>query len=98
MLPQLPDYATNNAHMFYIVCENGERRTRTIDVLRESGIHAVFHYQSLHASPFYASRHDGRRLPQADRYTECLLRLPMFYDLRESDIEFVSETIHRALV
>lgn len=41
----------------------------------------VFHYLSLHASPFYAPRHDGRILSQSDRYSDCLVRLPMYYDL-----------------
>ena len=49
--------------------------------LRDKGIMAVFHYLSLHKSKFYEKRHDGRRLPNADRYSDCLVRLPMYYDL-----------------
>ncbi|HEX7415090.1 MAG TPA: DegT/DnrJ/EryC1/StrS family aminotransferase, partial [Bacteroidia bacterium] len=42
---------------------------------------AVFHNQSLHKSPYYSGKHDGRTLPNADRFSDCLLRLPLFYEL-----------------
>lgn len=80
------EYATNNAHMFYIVCESMEQRTRLIGHLKENGVYAVFHYISLHSSPFYQDKHDGRILLNSDRFTDCLLRLPMFYEL---DVENV---------
>lgn len=85
-LPDIPDYATNNAHMFYLVCRNLEARTALIKCLKEHGAQAVFHYLSLHSSPFYAPKHDGRVLPECDRYADCLVRLPMYYDLTEEDV------------
>lgn len=83
-LPFIPDFATNNAHMFYIVMPNIERRSAFISYLRERGVTAVFHYQSLHASSFFADKHDGRDLIQADRYTNCLVRLPLYYEFNEA--------------
>ena len=80
-LPVLPDYASNNGHMFYLVCHDLDERTRLIDFLREQQVFPVFHYLSLHKSPFYAAKHDGRELPWADHYTDCLLRLPLYYEL-----------------
>lgn len=80
-LPTRPEYATNNAHMFYIVCPNIVQRDAIIALLKEINIHPVFHYISLHTSPYYNDKHDGRDLPQTDRYTNCLLRLPMYYEL-----------------
>ena len=85
-LPDIPSYATNNAHMFYLVCRNLEERTALIKRLKEHGAQAVFHYLSLHSSPFYAPKHDGRALPECDRYADCLVRLPMYYDLTEEDV------------
>ena len=79
--PFIPEYATNNAHMYYLVCRTLNERTRLIDKLKEHNILAVFHYQSLHKSPFYGTKHDGRELPLSDRYSDCLVRLPMYYDL-----------------
>lgn len=85
-LPDIPDYATNNAHMFYLVCNNLEERTALIKRLKENGILAVFHYLSLHSSEFYKDKHDGRDLPNCDRYADCLVRLPLFYELKEEEI------------
>lgn len=81
-LPFIPSYATNNAHMFYLVFENLERRTNFIESLKKAGVLSVFHYLSLHSSPFYLEKHDGRDLPQSDRYADCLVRLPMFFWFR----------------
>jgi dTDP-4-amino-4,6-dideoxygalactose transaminase len=80
-LPAIPVSATNNGHMFYLVCDSLAQRTALIDKLKESEILSVFHYLSLHASPFYKHKHDGRDLSQTDRYSNCLLRLPMYFEL-----------------
>jgi dTDP-4-amino-4,6-dideoxygalactose transaminase len=80
-LPMIPDYATNNAHMFYLVCKNFEQRTKLIQHLKENNILSVFHYLSLHNSQFYKNKHDGRELVISELYSERLLRLPLFYEL-----------------
>lgn len=93
-LPDIPDYATNNAHMFYLVCRNLEERTALIKYLKEHDIQAVFHYLSLHSSEFYKNKHDGRALPECDRYMDTLVRLPLFYDLEIEQVEQICETIN----
>lgn len=92
-LPVIPDYASNNAHMFYLTCASGEVRTDLIAHLKAANINAVFHYQSLHCSPFYHDKHDGRELPNSDRFSECLVRLPMFFELTEEQQEHIVGTI-----
>lgn len=92
-LPHIPPYATNNGHMMYLVCKNLGQRTSLINHLKESGIYAVFHYLSLHRSPFYADQYDGEALPQADRFTDCLLRLPMFFELRNEEVHHICDCI-----
>lgn len=92
-LPFLPEYATNNAHIFYIVCRNLEERTLLIQFLKANGIQVVFHYLSLHTSPFYKDKHDGRSLPNSDKFSDCLLRLPMYYDLTYQDVDFICDKI-----
>jgi dTDP-4-amino-4,6-dideoxygalactose transaminase len=92
-LPFIPEYATNNAHMFYVVCNSLEARTKVIEQLKAEAVLAVFHYLSLHKSPFYQSRHDGRSLNHSDYYTDCLLRLPLFYELSDPDIEKITSVI-----
>lgn len=93
-LPSIPECATNNAHMFYIVCPSLEVRTALIEHLKSAGVMAVFHYQSLHASSYYNGKHDGRELPQADRFTDCLLRLPLFYELTDAQVAYISREIN----
>jgi len=92
-LPQLPSFATNNAHMFYLVCNSLEERTKLIDHLKKNDIHAVFHYLSLHKSDYYRNKHDGRELYWSDYYTDRLLRLPMYYDLAVDEVIRISTLI-----
>lgn len=92
-LPDIPEYATNNAHMFYLVCNSLEDRAVLIKRLKNNGIQAVFHYLSLHSSPYYTDKHDGRSLPNCDRFADCLVRLPMYYDLAEAEQLIVYSTI-----
>ena len=92
-MTDIPDYASLNAHMFYLVLPNLERRTALITYLKEHGILAVFHYLSLHSSSYYANKHDGRALPECDRYADCLVRLPLYYDLSLEEVNTICETI-----
>lgn len=84
--PSIPSFASNNAHMYYLVCHSLEQRNKLIAYLKSHHISAVFHYLSLHTSEFYQSKHDGRNLPETDRYSDCLVRLPMFYELDEQKV------------
>lgn len=93
-MPEIPDFATNNAHMFYLVCNNLDERTSIITHLKENGILAVFHYLSLHLSDYYTSRVNNiPTLPNSDRYTDCLVRLPMYYELSLEQVDDICEKI-----
>lgn len=83
--PFVPGYATVNGHMYYLVCPDSEFRRLFISYLRDNGIHSVFHYISLHSSQFYSHKHDGRALPATDLFSDCLVRLPLFFDLNKQD-------------
>jgi dTDP-4-amino-4,6-dideoxygalactose transaminase len=93
-LPFFPVYSTNNAHMFYLVFTTLEQRSKIINKLKENGIMAVFHYLSLHKSPFYQSKHDNRELPESDRYSGCLLRLPLYFELNDSEVTKIVKIIN----
>ena len=92
-LPNIPDFATNNAHMFYLVCQNLNERGKLINKLKEHDILSVFHYLSLHKSHYYIDKHDGRELVNSDKFSDCLVRLPMFYELTKEDIESIVNII-----
>ena len=82
-LPFIPKYATNNAHMYYLICSNGKERAALIRHLKADGILAVFHYLSLNKSKFNSNKGDAANLVYSDLYTEKLVRLPLYYELTE---------------
>lgn len=93
-LPEIPSYATNNAHMFYIVCRNLEERSCLIKFLKEKNVLAPFHYLSLHKSDFYINHSDNvPELPMCDMYADCLVRMPMFYELTLEQVDYIVECI-----
>ena len=80
--------------MFYIVCRNLDERTRFMAKMKELGVGAVFHYLSLHKSDYYRSVcKDIPCLPNSDKYTDCLVRLPMYYELDDENVRFVIESV-----
>jgi dTDP-4-amino-4,6-dideoxygalactose transaminase len=93
-LPYIPDYASNNAHMYYLVCRDKAQRSNFIGKMQEKGIQPVFHYQSLHRSPFYSNKYRGGPLPESDRYSDCLVRLPFFVEM---DIKMVLEKLKESI-
>lgn len=92
-LPMVPDFATNNGHMFYMVFKSEVHRNKVIAYLKENGIYAVFHYLSLHKSDYYNELHGERALTCSDNYSERLVRLPLFYELKPSEIEYITDKI-----
>ena len=93
-LPDIPSYATNNAHMFYLVCNNLEERSGLIKYLKENDVLSVFHYLSLHQSEYYTTHYSEiPSLPNCDRYADCLVRLPMFYELKAEQVDYIVNLI-----
>ena len=92
-LPVIPDFATNNAHMFYIVCKNYDERTALISHLKKEDIHPVFHYLSLNKSEFFLKNNEEINIPNSDKFTDCLLRLPFYYELAENEQDLIISEI-----
>jgi dTDP-4-amino-4,6-dideoxygalactose transaminase len=92
-LPFIPDFASNNAHMFYVLTENLHERSALIEHMKSAGSFPVFHYLSLHKSPFYTDKHQGGDIPHSDRYMDTLLRLPLFVDMSDAETDRVIESI-----
>lgn len=90
-LPVIPDYASNNGNLFHLTVKDLETRNQLLDHLKAQGIQAVFHYLPLHSSPFYAAQHDGRSLPNCDRYADTLIRLPFFNSLSANEQAWIIE-------
>ena len=94
-LPVIPNYATNNAHMYYLLCPSLDYRTKLMAYLKDNGIQTTFHYLPLHSSTYYKDKHDGRELHNCDRYGDTLVRLPLYYEMTDEDVNKVIENIIR---
>ena len=92
-LPVVPDFATNNAHMFYVLTADLTTRSSLIEHMKSKGSFPVFHYLSLHKSPYYSEKHKGDAMPQSDRYMDTLLRLPLFVDMTDAETDQVIQSI-----
>lgn len=90
-----PDKSTNNGHLFYILVESLQVRDDLIRFLKERGIFAVFHYQALHRSPYFKDKYKGPELPNADYFSDHLIRLPMFYDLTQDNQDYIVEHLYK---
>ena len=83
-IPYLTDTSTNNAHMYYLVCNSLEERNQLINNLQEKKINAVFHYIPLHSSDYFNSKYNGGKLINCDNYSNCIIRLPMYFELNKA--------------
>jgi dTDP-4-amino-4,6-dideoxygalactose transaminase len=89
----IPEYATNNAHMFYILCRTPEERNKLIEYLKARGIYAVFHYLSLNKSSYYKDKSKSNEMKHSDFYSDHLLRLPMYCELSVEDLDYIIKNI-----
>ncbi|MBM3185363.1 MAG: dTDP-4-amino-4,6-dideoxygalactose transaminase [Bacteroidetes bacterium] len=92
-LANIPEFSSNNAHMFYVVCKSFKERDSLLSFLKKNQISAVFHYLSLHKSAYHLAGNPLVDLPYSDHHSECLIRLPFYYELRENEIDFIISKI-----
>lgn len=95
LIPIIPNYSTNNAHIFYLVFQEESTRDEVINKLKEEKIMSVFHYLSLHNSPYFKNLHDGRILKNSDKFSSSLLRLPLYYELEKKHQDKIIEIIKK---
>jgi dTDP-4-amino-4,6-dideoxygalactose transaminase len=96
--PRLPAEAVHNGHLFYLLLEDEQERNRVIAAMRDRGITCVFHYVPLHLSP--VGERLGYRpgdLPVTERNAARLLRLPLFYQMTDAEVEAVSDALIEVL-
>lgn len=88
---KLPAIGNHNASIFYFTCKSLEDRTKLTAHLKQNNIPASFHYQALHKSSFAAS---GDHLPNSEKYSDTLVRLPLYVDLKENEIQTIIKCIN----
>ena len=92
-IPELPVFATNNGHVFYLITKTKAERDKLLDHLNENSIHAVFHYLPLHLSPYYKNQYNGKELENVQKFSDRLIRLPLFYELEHEIVDYISEKV-----
>ncbi len=93
-LPYIPEYASINGHMYYLVLRDQEQRSSLIKDLKKNGVMAVFHYQDLNSSPYFQTQ-GGSRTQQKEsiRYSNNLLRLPLYFELELDEVDSICSLI-----
>lgn len=91
--PPIPEYATNNAHAYYFICRSVDERMFLIQYLKDHGIQASFHYQGLDQSKFCKERSKTTGLENVEKYSDCLVRLPLYYELSAEEIKLTTNRI-----
>ena len=93
-LPVIPEECKHNAHIFYFITKSLEERTKLISFLKQNEIQSVFHYIPLHSSPagIKFGRFDGKDEITTE-YSERLIRLPLYYGLKDEDQNKVIENV-----
>ena len=92
--PFIPSNTEHNGHLYYILMKSHELRDRLIKFFKKRGILAPFHYVPLHSSP--AGRKFGRfvgKMRVTNKVSDTLLRLPLFYDIKENEVEYVTKSL-----
>jgi dTDP-4-amino-4,6-dideoxygalactose transaminase len=92
-LPDISGYATVNGNLFFLITKNPEERSALLDFLKKKGVQAVFHYLPLHSSDFFQDKHDGRALPNTDHFSDCIIRLPFYNEMKEEEMNYVVELV-----
>ncbi|MBT7378269.1 MAG: dTDP-4-amino-4,6-dideoxygalactose transaminase [Candidatus Marinimicrobia bacterium] len=92
-LPVIPDYSNHNAHIFHIVLTSEKQRNKMLLFLKKRGIQATFHYQALHASDFFKNEYDGPPLANSIKYSNCLLRLPIYPHLKKTEQNYIIDSV-----
>ena len=97
-LPNIPNYAKHNGHIFYIILDNNICREKFLYKLKAKGIEASFHYIPLHNSPFGSkASKENYSLPITDKVSSSIVRFPLWYGLKKIEIEFIAETVDKIL-
>jgi dTDP-4-amino-4,6-dideoxygalactose transaminase len=92
-LPLVPDYATNNAHIFYLLTKDHQQQLALLNHMRLNQIQANFHYLPLHRSPFYTKDHKAKALSHAERFGKALVRLPLYCELTQRQVKKVVDAV-----
>lgn len=96
-LPYIPGHCNHNGHIFYLLCSDLEQRNYLIAELKKLRIPAHFHYPPLHLSRYYLQSHKPKELPNAIRFFEQIVRLPLYTEISRVDQDYVIASVKSLL-
>ncbi|MBM3430497.1 MAG: dTDP-4-amino-4,6-dideoxygalactose transaminase [Bacteroidetes bacterium] len=96
-IPKIPAHSRTNGQGFFVVCNSKDSRDSLIAFMAKKDIQLSFHYQALHQSKYYLSRNPEISLPNAERFSDCLVRFPLFTDLQVQDVEQICKELREFL-
>ncbi len=92
-VPEQMKNMDHNGHIFYIKAENKDLRDLVLKNLNNNGVNAVFHYIPLHSSPYFRDKYIGQELVNTQMISDCIIRLPLYFDLSKHDIELICRKV-----
>jgi dTDP-4-amino-4,6-dideoxygalactose transaminase len=95
ILPQIPDYASVNGQMYWLLCKNEQERDGLLKYLNERQVKAVFHYLPLHSSPWYTSNYPKANLEFTDSISSRIVRLPLYYELQNEQVAYIADAVRK---
>ena len=93
-IPKIPDHSEFNAHLYCVLFKNNKIRGQFIEFLKQESISAIFHYIPLHSSPAglkYGNTPFDMRV--TDKVSETLVRMPLFYDLSDGQLDHIAKKV-----
>lgn len=94
----IPEYVKHNAHMYYLILPSENDRNLFISKLKDKGIVAAFHYIPLHSSPVGESLgYKKGDLPVTEEYASRLVRLPLWADMSNEEVDYVIDSVKNIL-
>ncbi len=88
-LPLIPSYSESNGHVFFIICDNKNRREKLIQFMRKNGVKLSFHYNSLHKTKYYLKENKLENIPNSEKFSDCLVRFPIYPELKKEDVRYI---------
>lgn len=93
-LPITNDFAEGNGHMVYILLNDMKTRDKLLKYMNDNGVNCTFHYIPLHLSDFYLKHYGEIKLPVTEKLSGCIMRLPMYFSLKNDEIDYIVDKIH----
>ena len=87
----------NNEYMYVgFLTKSKNETTKILDFLKSNGVDAAFHYQCLHSSQYYLKNNKKESLINSEKFSDQLIRLPLYFDLSENEINYIVKVIEDA--